>query len=87
MYKLYIFYQNLDYCKKLQVVCSKGNEDLKLWLSDIINYFFYFVDMCNGDVEVMQVGIFLFRVLMKYKFYFLIISDLYGYNIVKFRYI
>lgn len=87
MYKLYIFHQNLDYRKKLQVACSKGNEDLEPWLSDITNHFFHSADTCNGDVEVMQVGIFLFRVSMKYTFYFLITSDLHGHNIVKFRYI
>lgn len=41
--------------KLMSVACSKGNEDLKPWLSDITNHFFYSADTCNGDVEIMQV--------------------------------
>lgn len=41
--------------KKLAAVaCSKGNEILKPWLSDITNHFFYCADTCDKNVEIMQ---------------------------------
>lgn len=53
-YDMWLGAKNLGKKKLMSVSCSKGNEDLKPWLSDITNHFFHSADTCNGDVEVMQ---------------------------------